>query len=311
MIEKRYLTWKEYLTKRFGKKVHKITLDIGASCPHRDPNDITKGGCIYCDWRGSGSGAFLNKIPLEQQIQDGINALSKRYKAKAFFLYFQSYTTPLIGTEKLKETIDKALSHATKLTDIVGISIGTRPDTIPDDMIEILQEYTQRLEVWIEIGVQTMSPQSLRWLNRKHKVADTINAFKKLSNTDIKICSHLILGIPGETIDDMIDSTLSVCLLGTHSIKFHPLHVLKDTPLHYLYENGKYTPLTLDEYIKIITDCIKATAPNIIIQRITAEAPRKYLIAPLWCLQKQKVIQKIDEELQKQNAKQGDSYLFK
>lgn len=303
-----YRTWSAYLRERFGKRVHKVSLDVGSTCPHRSEEDKGLGGCIFCDRRGGGSGASLRGESLEEQVERGTRFATSRFKAQAVILYLQSYTPTLLDASNLEDVIERAVSVASELCPVVGISVATRPDTLKEEHLELLLKLRDRgLEVWVEVGAQSLSTKSLMWLNRRHGVSSTIRAFQMLSEARIKACAHVILGIPVEEEEETVDSVVSLSLLGALSFKFHPLHVLKGTPLHQMLLRGEYVPLRLEDYIRTLSLCISSLPEEAIIQRVSAEAPSDLLVAPQWCLQKQTVIRALKDYMSSRGLRQGST----
>ena len=299
---KRYYDFKTYLINRFGEKVYKVTIDAGFFCPNRDG---TKGygGCIYCDGRGSRyrkDGKVI--VPIEEQIRIGKEFYKKREHAKKFFAYFQTFTNTYSDIETLK----RIYSIPLKDPEIVGISIGTRPDCVDKeklDLIESLNEYKE--EIWIEYGLQSIHEKTLKLINRGHTIEEFLNAIKLTENRDIKICVHIIVGLPYETKEMMLETAKFLSNLPIHGIKIHCLLVLKGTPLEKLYEREKFKLLTLNEYVEIVADILEILPPNLIIQRLTADGYRDIFLAPDWAKNKLKVLNEINNELIRRDSYQG------
>lgn len=301
-----YRTWSSYLRERFGRRVHKVSLDVGATCPHRDEDDKGLGGCVFCDRRGGGSGASLRGESLEEQVERGATFAVSRFKAQAVILYLQSYTPTLLSASALEEAVERALSATSRLCPVVGVSVATRPDTLKEEHIDLLLRLQGRgLEAWVEVGAQSLCSKSLLWLNRRHGVSSTIKAFRMLSEARIKSCAHVILGIPVEEEEETVDSVVSLSLLGAISFKFHPLHVLRGTPLHQMFLRGEYVPLAMEDYIRTLSLCISSLPEEAIVQRVSAEAPPDLLVAPQWCLQKQNVIKALRDYMSSNGLRQG------
>jgi radical SAM protein (TIGR01212 family) len=302
---KRYNDFKSYLIKKFGEKVYKVTIDAGFSCPNRDG---TKGygGCIYCNSKGS-KHRKNNKLitPIETQIQQGKEFYKKTRKAKKFLAYFQTYTNTYSDTETLKKIYSIPLNDK----EIVGISIGTRPDCVDKEKIEIIQNLlNQKEEVWIEYGLQTVHSKTLQFINRGHTLDEFENAIEITKDKGIKICVHIIVGLPYETEEMMIQTAKYVAKLPVHGIKIHSLMLLKGTVMEKIYEKKPFRFLTMEEYVNITADILEILPEHMIIQRLTGDGYKDIFIAPDWCRNKLKVLNAINQELKRRNSHQGKNY---
>lgn len=298
----RYRDYNSYLKEIFGERVQKLSLDAGLGCPNRD-GTISIGGCIYCDSRGSGTGALIeHHIPLEEQIISGIEAAKKRYKAKKYIAYFQSFTNTYAPVSKLKELYDKVLLYP----DIVGLSVGTRPDCVSSQVLQLLDSYTSRYLVWIEYGLQSAHDSTLRFINRGHDVACFVDAIKRTARYGIKICVHVILGLPGESREMMMETARFISSLPIHGVKIHLLYVVKGTKMEEMVSNGQYRCLDRDEYIELVVDFLEQLPPQVVIQRLTGDPPRSSeLVAPKWALEKSKLLGLIKKRLEERDTWQG------
>jgi len=298
-----FYSLKDYFLEKFHSKVYKITLDAGFTCPNRDG---TKGfgGCIYCDPMGSGNGLLREGLSLKEQIHRGKEFLKKRYNAEKFFLYFQSFTNTYAKTEKLKEIYDEALNFGGN--DIIGLIVGTRPDCIDEKKLNLLASYTDRYEVWIEYGLQSIHSKTLKFINRGHTVEDYINAVNLTKNFPLKITVHIIVGLPYESREDILETIKFIVKHNKiDAIKIHSLYIPKGSRLEKVYLKEKFKLLTMEEYINIVADIIEFLPPKLVIARITGETTKENLVAPEWVLKKQIVINNIKEELKKRNSYQG------
>ncbi len=297
-----YRKWSALLREEFGTRVHKISLDLGAGCPHRE--NLRKGGCIFCDFRGGGTGALLQGISLEEQIRRGASIAINRFKAKKAILYFQSYSASNLPISRLRKEIETALQEASKYLPVVGLSLGTRPDLLPEEFFFFLQELTERgLKTWLELGVQTTQEEGLLFLRRGHTLNAAEEALRRASFwPSLRLCAHLIAGIPGEPEDQLLRSIQWLVSRGIFSFKFHPLHVLKDTPLEELYEEGTFVPLSLKEYARRVAGALHAY-PEIVVQRLTADAHPPFLVAPRWMEDKPRVVHEIEKTLKELHEK--------
>jgi len=291
-----YTKWSAVLKAKYGERVQKISLDVGAGCPHRDEHG--NGGCIFCDIRGGGSGAWLESVSLEEQISKGAEIARRRYHAWKSILYFQSYTSTNLPLALLKERVEKAISIAGDLTEVVGIALGTRPDMVPDGFVDFLLDLAVRgYEVWLELGVQSIDEKALKWLNRGHGLACVEEIMSKVAPMPISVCAHLISGMPDEREDQLAISAEWLVDRGVKALKFHPLHVLKDTALERYYLEGNYLPISMDEYARRVAKAIRSIPSQTIIQRLSADARYPWLIAPDWILRKNDVIKTIERYL--------------
>ncbi len=304
---KRYYDFKTYLINRFGDKVYKVTVDAGFTCPNRDGKKGF-GGCIYCDGRGSRyrvNGKII--VPIEKQIETGKDFYKKRENVKKFFVYFQTFTNTYADINTLKKIYSIPLNDES----IVGISIGTRPDCIDEEKLNLIESLGKNgKEIWIEYGLQSIHEKTLKFINRGHTLEEFEKAIDLTKNRNIKICVHIIVGLPYETYEMMLETAKYLSKLPIHGIKIHSLLVLKGTLLEKIYEKEKFKLLTLDEYVKIVADILEILPPDLVIQRLTADGYRDIFIAPEWAKNKLKVLNEIDKELKKRNSYQGKRFSF-
>ncbi len=279
--------------------MQKITIDANLTCPNRDG---TKGygGCIYCNKRGSGTGVGT-KFTISQQIIEAKKYLKKRYKAKKFLAYFQSYSNTYGPRDKLISLYEEAL----QVEDIVGMCIGTRPDCVEDEILDYLEEISKKYLIWMEYGLQSSHNRTLEIINRGHGVEEFINALFRTRKRNINVCVHIILGLPQEDEEDMYETARFLANQDIQGIKIHLLYVIKDTPLEKWYLEGRYAPLKREEYVKIVSNFISYLPEDIVIQRITGDPHAHELVAPKWALEKQKNIALIHEFMEKKDLYQG------
>ena len=302
-MRQRYNDLNTYFQSIFGCRVQKITVDAGLTCPNRD-GTISTAGCIFCNARGSGSGAFDRGLSITDQLLQGKNFLSRRYKAKKFIAYFQSYSNTYAAPEILKRHYNEALA----VKDIVGLAIGTRPDCVNEPVLDLLQAYTLDYLIWLEYGLQSASDETLKFINRGHDLRCFREAIKKTSNRGIKICVHVILGLPHENRRDMLNTARTISDLEVDGIKLHLLYVVKGTQLETHYRQGKYTCLEQQEYVDLVCDFIERIPADIIIQRLTGDPHPPELVAPKWALKKSETLAKIRNTLEKRDSWQGCKY---
>lgn len=302
---KRYTDLNSHLKARFGKRVQKLTVDAGFTCPNRDGHRGT-GGCIFCNENGSGTGAHLLGTPLSEQIRQGRLALFKRYKAKLFLVYFQAYSNTYAPVARLKALYDEALAF----DDVVGLAIGTRPDCVDEEKLALLDAYSRDKLIWIEYGLQSAHDTTLAAINRGHDVACFTRAValtRKIA-PQVKICAHIILGLPGETREMMLEGARFLANLGVDGVKIHLLYVVKGTAMDRLYLDGAYTCMEEEEYVETVCDFLELLPPEMVIQRLTGDPHRDELRAPLWPLKKGATLQRIQETLEARGTVQGSRF---
>lgn len=297
---KRYFQFSQYLKNKFGKKVYKITLDAGFSCPNRD-GTISSGGCIFCDEGGSFSQAHSKFLPVNQQILKGIETLSTRFKAEKFMAYFQAYSNTYKPAEELKIIYDSALCHK----DIVGLSIGTRPDCVDNEKLDLIASYTEKYETWLEYGLQSIHDKTLKFINRGHDFETFLKAYKETKKRGIKVCAHIILGLPNETKEDMLETVSRLADLGIDGVKFHCLCIFPNTKLYDMYQAGNIKLLEEEEYIQISCDCLELLPKTTTIHRLGGNGLQAIKIAPDWLNKKFEILNRIDDELEKRYSYQG------
>lgn len=297
----RYNKFSEYLQQKFGCRVYKISLDAGFSCPNRD-GMISLDGCLFCDPRGgSGRKSGQAHIPVKKQIEAGMTGLNKKYKAEKFIAYFQTFTNTYAPIEKLTQLYADATAHK----DIVGLAIATRPDCLKTEALELLKTYTKDFLVWIELGIQSMHEDSLHQMERGHSVADSREAITLIKSYGIQVCAHVILGLPGEDTNDMIQTARILSGLGIDAIKLHMLYITRYSRLAAVYKKSRIKLLSQPEYIQVAVKVLENLRPEIQIQRLVSEAHTDILVAPAWLKNKSTVIREIELELETQGTFQG------
>ena len=300
-MNKRYNDLNTYLRSIFGCRVQKISIDAGLSCPNRDGTISTK-GCIYCNARGSGTGAYAKGLSVTDQLIKGKKGLSKRYKAKKFIAYFQSFTNTYAPLDRLKGLYEEALA----VEDVVGLSIGTRPDCVDEHVLKLLQDYTRDYLVWIEYGLQSVHNKTLAFINRGHDFQSFKKAVDATKNRGIKICAHIILGLPNEDRRQMLETAKRVAGMEIDGIKLHLLYVVKGTKLEKLYSAGEYRCLEQQEYADLVCDFLELIPQNMVIQRLTGDPHPEELVAPAWSLKKTETLSLIRNTLEKRDSWQGN-----
>jgi len=296
MILSQYVnTFGQAMLARYGERVHKIAIDAGFTCPNRD-GTIGRGGCTFCN-NVSFSPNGRQPKPIGGQIEAGRQVLRKRTGANKYIAYFQAYTNTYADVLELTRLYDEAL----KEPDVIGLAVGTRPDCVPDKVLDLLVSYQQQgYEVWLELGLQSAHDDSLKHVNRGHGFAEYEEATLKARGRGLKVCTHLILGLPGESTGHHIHSLQRVLDLGVDGLKFHPLHVVKGTQLANEWRRGEYQPMTMCEYISDVVELINRTPDDVVFHRLTGTASPDVLLAPQWCSKKWQVLNGITMALAKQ-----------
>lgn len=296
----RYRDLNNYLRELFGCRVQKITVDAGMTCPNRD-GTISAGGCIYCNARGSGTGAFFRGMSVREQLEQGKTFLSRKYKAKKFLAYFQSFSNTYAPVHHLKALYDEALC----VSDVVGLSIGTRPDCVNEEILELIQSYADKYLMWIEYGLQSANDRTLLNINRGHDFACFQKAVEATRGRHIRICAHIILGLPGENKSDMLETARKLARIGIDGVKLHLLYVVRGTQMETLYREGSYLCMEQAEYVNMVCDILEILPQTMVIQRLTGDPHPEELVAPMWALQKTQTRRLIHEMLESRDSWQG------
>lgn len=287
-----YLSFNKYLKDKFGQKVYKISLDGGFTCPNRDGKIDTR-GCIFCSKGGSGDFAQNRDLSITEQIESGKKRVEKKIKSGKYIAYFQAFTNTYAPVEILRAKYSEAINHP----DIVALSIATRPDCLGDDVIELLDEMNKIKPVFVELGLQTIHSDSAKYIRRGYSLEVYNEAVKKLKNIGVNIVVHIILGLPNESEEDMLESVKYVCQSQIDGIKLQLLHIIAGTDLAKDYEKGLFKTLEFDEYVELIAKCVAIIPKNIVIHRLTGDGAKKDLIAPLWSADKKRVLNAINKAL--------------
>jgi len=300
----RYRDLNSYLREIFGERVHKIALDAGLGCPNRD-GTISSHGCTFCNWLGSGTGQLIkNGFSIDQQIYQAREFIRKRYHARKFIAYFQSFSNTYAPLHKLKDIYAQALAH----DDMVGLSVATRPDCVNSDVLDLISSYKQDYLVWIEYGLQSAHNITLMRINRGHDVACFEKSVIMADKFGLNICVHVILGLPGEDCKMMLQTARFLSTLPIHGIKIHLLYVVKNTPLATSFQKGEIRCLEREEYVDLVVRFLEILPPEIIIHRLTGDPTKSDLIAPLWANEKSANLKLIRETLKKRHTWQGKYY---
>ncbi|MGE5328204.1 MAG: TIGR01212 family radical SAM protein [Deltaproteobacteria bacterium] len=305
-MPERYYSLKQFLTGKFGEKVYKISIDAGFSCPNRD-GTIGRDGCIFCSPRGSGDFAGNPALSIKEQLYNshkGIIELSEKHGINKYIAYFQAYTNTYAPINELREKFFEAIS----VPGVVGIAIATRPDCLSPEVINLLNQLSRETYVWVELGLQTTHEETASKICRGYPLSVFEKAVKDLNEIEIDIVCHMILGLPGESKAQMLESIKYLSNKKLQGIKLHLLHVIEGTPLAQMYINGAFKTLSIDEYAQIVVDCLELLPPNLVIHRLTGDGPKNTLIAPQWSKNKREVLNHIEKELSSRNTCQGRLY---
>lgn len=297
---KRFHTWNHEMREQFGAKVFKVMLDAGFTCPNRDGR-ISIGGCTFCSARGSGDFAGSRRDDLVTQFNSVRDRQHRKWPEASYIGYFQAYTNTYAPVDVLRDYFEVILQQP----GVVGLSIATRPDCLPDDVVEYLAELNERTYLWIEMGLQTVHESTSVLINRAHDTDCYTEAVAKLRRHHIRVCTHIIYGLPGESHDMMLDTAQTVAGMDVQGIKIHLLHLMRKTPMVKQYEAGLVRFLEQDEYVKLVVDSLERLPPDMIVHRVTGDAPRQLLIGPMWSLNKWEVLNAIDAELVRRDTWQG------
>ncbi|MDM8557877.1 TIGR01212 family radical SAM protein [Candidatus Parabeggiatoa sp. HSG14] len=301
MVLSNYVTtFGQDLLQRYGKRVHKLTINAGFTCPNRDGTK-GRGGCTFCNNKSFSPNARC-LVPIATQLAKGRQVIAKRTKAQCFIAYFQAYTNTYADIEYLATLYNEAVAEP----DVIGLSVGTRPDCISEAVLDLLVSYQQRgYEVWLELGLQSAFDDTLAKINRGHGFAEYQQAVKATRQRGIPLCTHLIIGLPGEERWHNLETLARVLELGVEGLKLHPLHIVKHTILAKQWQQGLYQPLDMANYVSIAADMIERTPPEITYHRVTATASTDILLAPTWCHKKWVVLNAIMAELHHRGSWQG------
>ncbi|MEN2256795.1 TIGR01212 family radical SAM protein [Paraclostridium benzoelyticum] len=303
---KRYHTWNYYLRSNFGEKVFKVSINAGFSCPNID-GTVAYGGCTYCSKQGSGDFAGNPNDNLIKQFEDIKEMMHKKWHNAKYIGYFQAFTNTHAPVSVLKEKYETILN----LDDVIGLSISTRPDCLPDDVLEYLSELNKKTNLWVELGLQTIHDETSKIINRGHDYNTFLEGVEKLKKHNIKTVVHIINGLPGEDYNMMMETAKAVADLGVHGIKIHLLHVLKETPMENMLKKGMFNLMEKDDYINLVCDQLEIIPPEMVVHRLTGDGKRDEIVGPMWSLKKWEVLNAIDDTMRERNSCQGIKYCNK
>lgn len=298
--EKRYYSLDYYLKETFGEKVYRIALNGGMTCPNRDGTLDTR-GCIFCSAGGSGDFASSVDLSVTKQIEEGKKLLQKKTDCRLFIAYFQAYTNTYAPVSYLRKIFSEAICHP----DIVALSIATRPDCLDSEILTLLSELNHIKPVWVELGLQTIHPQTAAFIRRGFDYDCYEKAVFSLKAQGISVITHLILGLPSETHEQVLSSVKKISTLPLDGVKLQLLHVLENTDLADYYKKEGFSVLSQEEYVELIIDCLEYLPQNVVIHRLTGDGPRKLLLAPEWSIHKKQVLNQIQRRLKERDTYQG------
>lgn len=299
----RYFAYGFYLKQLYGHRVQRVSVDAGFTCPNVD-GTVAYGGCAFCDNRSFSPSRRLPRQTIREQIDEGIKRLKIRYKCDHFMAYFQPATNTYAPVDVLRPLYEDALSHPK----IVAMAIGTRQDCVPDDVLNLLEELATRTHLTVEYGLQTIHDKSLDWMNRGHYHDSFLDAMERSRGRGFEICAHIMLGLPGESHADMMETAREVARSGLDSVKIHNLYAVENTPLADQVRRGEVKLMEFDEYVSTLVDFLELLPPQMIVERISGEAPGDYFIGPDWCLDKPRILKGVASEFQRRDSWQGKRY---
>ena len=300
---KRYHSLNYFLRNKFNEKIYKISLDGGFTCPNRDGR-VAKGGCTFCSARGSGDYAGSRILSITEQFEDRKKMMEKKWKDGKYIAYFQAYTNTYAPVEELKRKYEEALAQE----NVVALSIATRPDCLDDDVLDFLEELNKKTYLWVELGLQTINDETANNFNRGYDFEVFDRSIKKLQERGIEVVVHTIFGLPGESKEDMLKTINYVAHSGAQGIKFHLLHLMKNTKMAEQYEREEFELLSKEDYIDLICKGVAMIPEEMVVHRLTGDAPRASLIGPMWSLKKWEVLNDIDRALVENDIWQGKDF---
>ncbi len=306
MENKRYNVYSKYLVNKYGEKVYKLPLSIPVTCPNRD-GKLGVGGCIFCGEIGTGFESFSHSVPVEEQLIKNMEHIGRNHNAKKFIAYFQNFTNTYMPLEKFKTYIERAI-----IPNIVEIGISTRPDCIGEEYLEYLSDLRRErgINISIELGLQTVNYHTLKKINRGHTLAEFIDAVTRIKKHGFDICTHLILNLPWDDMDDVIENSKIINVLGVNQIKLHSLYIVKDTIMAEMYERGEFKIISMDEYIERVIIFLEHLNADIVVQRLIGRAPKENTLFVNWNTSWWKIRDMIEAEMEKRDTFQGKKILI-
>ncbi|MBY0549395.1 MAG: TIGR01212 family radical SAM protein [Candidatus Obscuribacterales bacterium] len=301
-----YRSFNSYLGERFGAKVYRVPIDVGFDCPNRD-GVRAFGGCTFCDERGSGAPTIDTALDVKSQLITGVERIRRRYGAEKFLAYFQAFSNTYAPEGILRVLYESGLQHP----DVVGLCVGTRPDCVPDNVLDLLAEFHRKSFMWLEMGLQSAHNRTLDLINRAHTAEEFFDAVKRAKQRDIPAATHLIFGLPEETPEMMMETVRRVARSGVDGVKIHQLCVYKGTPMEVDYRLGKLPLLDEDVYVQLVADALELLPPEMVIMRLVAEGKRDELLVPEWSFEKSRIMEKIVAEMRRRGTRQGSRFVVR
>jgi len=300
-----YKTFNSYLKNHFGERVYRVPIDAGFTCPNRD-GVRAFGGCTFCDDRGSGAPTINIELSVREQLASGIKRVGRRFKAKKFMAYFQAFSNTYAPVGVLRSLYDVAF----EFPEVEGLCIGTRPDCLDDDVLDLLAEYNEKTFVWLEIGLQSSKNKTLDLINRGHSSEEFFDAVRRAKARGLRVATHLIFGLPEETREDMMETVRSISdpSLELDAVKIHQLCIYRGTPMEKDYREGTLPVLDEDLYVEMVADALEMLPPDMVIMRLVAEGMEEEIIAPTWSFEKERVTKRIDEVMHARGTVQGSKF---
>lgn len=296
----RYNTYRPYIKEKLGYRVNKLSVDMGFTCPNRDGN-LAIGGCVYCNNDSFVPPYARARYSMDEQVSNGMEYLRKRFKAEKFIIYFQSYTNTYDSVEKLEEMYRKALAY----DDVVGLAVGTRSDCVDEEKLDMFEELAKDYYISLEYGIESIYDKTLEFMNRGHDYQSVLDAIEMSKGRSFEIGAHIIVGMPTETKEEMLQMADEVSSLGIDVFKVHNLHIVRNTPLARMYKQEPFELFGFEEYVSFIVDFLERISPDMIIERLFTDTPHQLLIAPDWGKSHLQILQAIEAELEKRDTFQG------
>ena len=303
----RYSIYSEHLIKKFGQKVYKLPVNLPGTCPNRD-GTLGTGGCIFCDEQGSGFDALSNTLSVQEQIRENKIKFKKRFGAQKFIVYFQAFTNTYLPPERFAQNIQTAAAEE----DVVGISVSTRPDCINETYLDILSSAKEgkNLDINLELGLQTVNYHTLKKINRGHTLAEFLDAVGRIHSRQFEVCVHLILNLPWDTIDDVIENAKILSALHVKYVKLHSLYIVRDTELGNMYQRGDFTLITLEDYVRRVITFLEYLDPGIVIQRLVGKGPKNEVLFCNWEASWWKIKTELERKLVEEDTWQGKKFNY-
>lgn len=301
----RYRKLSKYLREKYGVRVHKIPLSVGFTCPNRD-GTISKGGCIFCDPSGSGFSTLGPNVPIEKQVLHMIERAKRRFGAEKFIVYFQAYSNTYDTPDRLEKMYRSALIDPR----IVELDISTRPDLLPEEVIDVFDKLRKEIDLTVEVGLQTVNYRTLKILNRGHTLSEFIDAVIRLKKRDFNVVAHIILNLPWDDMEDVIENAKVLSALNVDGVKLHSLYVVKNTKLAEMFLNKEVEICSVHEYVERVITFLEYLNPEVVIHRLVADPPKEGTIFGNWGMKKQDIVRIIEEEMEKRDSFQGKKYNY-